>query len=108
MLQSFADSKNKLLSIGPFGSKEGNDIWDDGVHSTVRQLVIRADDTAICWIQIEYDDNGKSVWSDKHGADSRPFLGSRTYKVSPQSSPSIKRFYSILKINLCCEICRSK
>ena len=83
MLQSFEESKNKLLSIGPFGSKGGDDIWDDGVHSTVKQLVICADVNGIRWIQIEYDDNGKSVWSDKHGADYPTLLGARTYKVSP-------------------------
>ena len=90
MLQNSKESKNKPLSIGPFGSEGGDDIWDDGVHSTVRQLVIHADgDSGIRWIQIEYDDNGKSVWSDKHGSEHLPFHGGRTYKVSPHPPSSV-------------------
>jgi hypothetical protein len=46
----------------------GGTLWDDGVHSTVRQIVI-THGAAIDSIKIEYDLKGKSVWSEKHGGD---------------------------------------
>ena len=50
--------------------------WDDGVYSTVRQLVI-AHGIGIDSILIEYDKNGSSVWSEKHGGSG----GTRTNRV---------------------------
>ncbi|KAA8537086.1 hypothetical protein F0562_029564 [Nyssa sinensis] len=52
-------------SVGPFGGK-GGAAWDDGIHSTVRQLIIYKG-SVVDSIQIEYDDNGQSKWSPKHG-----------------------------------------
>ncbi|XP_050372401.1 jacalin-related lectin 3-like isoform X2 [Argentina anserina] len=78
---SLEESKNKPFSVGPFGSNGGDAIWDDGVHSTVRQVVIYADVKGIRWIQIEYDDNGSSVWSEKHGSDYPMLQTPKTYKV---------------------------
>lgn len=40
--------------------------WDDGVYSTVKQLVI-AHGIGIDSILVEYDKNESSVWSKKHG-----------------------------------------
>lgn len=54
-----------MVSVGPWGGQDGFR-WDDGVYSTVRQLVI-AHGAGIDYIQIEYDLKGSSVWSDKHG-----------------------------------------
>ncbi|XP_061989419.1 jacalin-related lectin 3-like [Rosa rugosa] len=57
-----------LLKLGPFGSERGGKGFDDGAHSTVRQLVIsHSSKSNINFLQIEYDDNGSSFWSDKHG-----------------------------------------
>ncbi|KAM5569405.1 jacalin-related lectin 3-like [Rosa sericea] len=70
--QSFKESdETKPLKLGPFGSENGGESFDDGVHSTVRQLVISTNDQAsrIVSIQIEYDDNGSSFLSDKHGKE---------------------------------------
>lgn len=55
-----------MLKIGPFGLRSG-EIFDDGPHSTVRQLVINHSDGGIHAIKIEYDHNGSSFWSDLHG-----------------------------------------
>ncbi|XP_022137535.1 jacalin-related lectin 3-like [Momordica charantia] len=42
--------------------------WDDGVYSTIRRLVVYEREW-ICSIQIEYDQNGESIWSPKHGGN---------------------------------------
>lgn len=60
---------------GPWGG-DGGRPWDDGVFSGIKQIfVTRAD--AIHSIQIEYDRNGQSVWSIKHGGNA----GSFTHRV---------------------------
>lgn len=56
------------IAAGPWGGQCGYQ-WDDGAHSTVRQIVITSA-AAIDSIQFEYDDNGRSIWSDKHGRSS--------------------------------------
>lgn len=50
---------------GPWGG-EGGKPWDDGVFTGIKQIIITITD-AICCIEIEYDRNGQSVWSVKHG-----------------------------------------
>lgn len=56
---------NNWTSGGPFGG-EGGDLWNDGVHTTIRKLIIFSSE-AIHSIEIEYDDNGQSKWSNRHG-----------------------------------------
>ncbi|KAF8405295.1 hypothetical protein HHK36_010197 [Tetracentron sinense] len=63
------------ISVGPWGGPDGAR-WDDGVYSTVRQLVI-AHGAGINSIQIEYDMKGNSLWSEKHGGSG----GVKTDKV---------------------------
>lgn len=63
------------IAAGPWGGQCGYQ-WDDGAHSTVRQIVITSA-AAIDSIQFEYDDNGRSIWSDKHGRSS----GIKTDKI---------------------------
>lgn len=58
--------EKKPLKVGPFGAQDGGDSFDDGIHSTVKQLVI-THAVFVESIQIEYDDNGSSIWSDRHG-----------------------------------------
>lgn len=69
--QSFEGShRRKVISVGPFGSNSNKErgLWDDGVYSTVSQVVIQFDLSSIRWIQFEYvDENGRSVWSERHG-----------------------------------------
>lgn len=57
--------KLSIITAGPWGG-QGGDHWDDGVYSTVRQIEI-AHGTGIDSITLEYDLNGTSVWSRKHG-----------------------------------------
>lgn len=64
---SFEDSDKKPIAVGPWGGQNGTR-WDDGVHTTVRQLVI-AHGAGIDSIQIEYDNKGGSCWSEKHGGN---------------------------------------
>lgn len=60
-------SGKKTVSVGPWGGQDGFR-WDDGVYSTVRQLVI-AHGAGIDSIQIEYDMKGNSIWTEKHGGN---------------------------------------
>ncbi|KAH9693138.1 Jacalin-related lectin 3 [Citrus sinensis] len=53
------------VTVGPWGGQNGAR-WDDGVFSSVRQVVISYG-AGIDSILIEYDKKGSSVWSDKHG-----------------------------------------
>ncbi|KAF5740802.1 hypothetical protein HS088_TW11G00881 [Tripterygium wilfordii] len=73
--KSSEDLEKKPISVGPWGGQEGIS-WNDGVHSTVRQIVI-AHGAGIDSIQIEYDKKGSSVWSAKHGGNG----GLKTDKV---------------------------
>nr|KYP45177.1 Agglutinin [Cajanus cajan] len=68
-VQSFEE---KPVCVGPWGGSGGYR-WDDGIYSTIRQLVISHGE-GIESIQIEYDKNGSSVWSLKYG-------GSGGYKI---------------------------
>lgn len=61
-------SPKKVISVGlPFGGE--GDIWVDGVYTTVWQVVINFDYGAANGIQIEYDMEGTSSWSELHGLD---------------------------------------
>ncbi|KAI4316863.1 hypothetical protein L6164_024803 [Bauhinia variegata] len=62
---SLEDSGKKPLSVGPWGGN-GGARWDDGIYSTVKQLVI-AHGAGIHSLQIEYDKKGSSIWSNRHG-----------------------------------------
>lgn len=67
LLQSLEASQKKPITVGPWGGQHGL-CWDDGVYSSVRQLVI-AHGVGIDSIQIEYDNKGTSIWSEKHGGN---------------------------------------
>ncbi|XAR61711.1 hypothetical protein NMG60_11016212 [Bertholletia excelsa] len=56
-----------LCETGPWGG-EGGRPWDDGVFLGIKQIYLTRNE-AISSIQIEYDLNGQSVWSVKHGGD---------------------------------------
>lgn len=60
---------------GPWGG-DGGRAWDDGVYSGIKQIFITKSE-AICSIQIEYDRNGQSVWSPRHGGHG----GTTTHRV---------------------------
>ncbi|XP_059650706.1 jacalin-related lectin 3-like [Cornus florida] len=54
--------------FGPFGGAGGQH-WDDGIYSTVRELIIHST-TDIISIQVVYDDiEGNSISGKKHGGD---------------------------------------
>lgn len=60
---------------GPWGG-DGGKQWDDGVYTGIKQIFLTRTE-AICSIQIEYDRNGQSVWSVKHGGNS----GTTTHRI---------------------------
>ncbi|KAG8086054.1 hypothetical protein GUJ93_ZPchr0010g7769 [Zizania palustris] len=59
-----SDAKSPIV-VGPWGGTGGYP-WDDGVYSTIRQVVI-THGAAIDSLRIEYDLQGTSVWSGTHG-----------------------------------------
>jgi len=63
------------VSSGPWGG-EGGLSWDDGVYTAIRQIVIFSG-RAIDSITIEYDKNGVSHWSARHGG----LGGFETHKI---------------------------
>lgn len=66
LLQNLQESYGKqTVLVGPWGGQEGHH-WDDGVYSTVKQVEI-GHGAVIDSIRIEYDLNGKSIWSEIHG-----------------------------------------
>ncbi|KAE8659886.1 Jacalin-related lectin 3 [Hibiscus syriacus] len=85
----------KPVTVGPWGGQGGSS-WDDGVYSTIRQLVI-AHGFCIDSIQIEYDNKGNPLWSKKHGGNG----GSKTDKVKldfpNEFLTSVHGYYGSLK-----------
>ncbi|KAL5999504.1 hypothetical protein ACLOJK_037789 [Asimina triloba] len=53
---------------GPWGG-DGGRPWDDGVYSGIRQIFVTKGEGILTAIQMEYDRNGQSVWSAKHGGN---------------------------------------
>lgn len=80
MLQSV---EGKPASVGPWGGQSGH-TWDDGMYTTVRQIIV-AHGTGIDSIQVEYDKNGSSVWSEKRGGKG----GAKFDKVRQRDSLSL-------------------
>ncbi|XP_048128147.1 jacalin-related lectin 4-like [Rhodamnia argentea] len=62
--------------VGPFGGDSGVDIWDDGKHTDVRQIILGFD-SAIKSISILYDEHGHLVGPFSHG----PSGGGKTYTI---------------------------
>lgn len=69
------EAEDDHVTVGPWGGHNGAR-WDDGVFTCVSQVVISCG-AGIDSILIEYDKNGSSVWSDKHGGGG----GFKTNKV---------------------------
>ena len=76
VMQNCDGYEKSHISVGPWGGQCGGR-WDDGIYSTVRQLII-CHGAAIDSIPIEYDTRGCSVWSEKHGGSG----GTKTDKVN--------------------------
>ncbi|WCJ35247.1 Jacalin-related lectin 3 [Euphorbia peplus] len=53
---------------GPWGG-EGGKGWDDGIFHGIKKIFLAKGESIYC-IQIEYDRNGQSVWSARHGGGS--------------------------------------
>uniref|UniRef100_A0A5B6YS50 Jacalin-type lectin domain-containing protein n=1 Tax=Davidia involucrata TaxID=16924 RepID=A0A5B6YS50_DAVIN len=66
-IKPILDPGETTCHISPFGGVGGSS-WDDGVHSTIRKLIIFTSEV-ISSIQIEYDDKGQSNWSETHGSE---------------------------------------
>lgn len=48
---------------------DGGSTWDDGVFTGIKKIFLAKGEEAIYAIQIEYDRNGQSMWSVKHGSN---------------------------------------
>lgn len=78
------------LGPGPWGG-EGGRPWDDGVFSGIKQIIIMRGEV-IHSIQVEYDRNGQSVWSLRHGGSG----GETTNRVITLLSFFYKEFILLL------------
>ena len=74
-IMSAANGKSPIV-VGPWGGTGGYP-WDDGVYSTVCQIMI-THGAAVDSIRIQYDLKGHSIWSQTHGSTED---GSETDKV---------------------------
>lgn len=81
---------SQIISVGPWGGK-GGDGWYDGVYRGIRQIIL-VHGRVIDSINIEYDKDGRSVWS-KHGG----IGGTKTDKIQldypRESLTSISGYY---------------
>ncbi|RDX69341.1 Jacalin-related lectin 3, partial [Mucuna pruriens] len=91
MITSFEEQP---LTVGPWGGKGGYR-WDDGVYSTVRQLVI-VHGEGIDSIQIEYDKQGSSIWSLKYGGSGGPKIDKIKLDYPDEFLTSIGGYYGSL------------
>ncbi|XP_027091225.1 uncharacterized protein [Coffea arabica] len=91
----FQEYGKHSISVGPWGGQDGYH-WDDGVYSTVRQLVI-AHGAGIDCIQIEYDRNGTSMWSEKHGGNGGAKIDKVRLDYPNEFLTSIHGFYGSLQ-----------
>ncbi|KAM7505700.1 hypothetical protein LguiB_004604 [Lonicera macranthoides] len=67
MTTTVEPSSKVITTVGPFGSEDG-DAWDDGVHNSVKQLIVYSNEV-INSIQIEYEDNGQFKLANTHGSN---------------------------------------
>eukprot|EP01018_Ginkgo_biloba_P020972 Gb_08638 [translate_table: standard] len=74
-LESSQGNIQKPISVGPWGGQGGSP-WDDGVFTTIRQIII-VHASAIDSIKIEYDRDGSPFWSERHGGSG----GHKTDKI---------------------------
>ncbi|KAM3288872.1 hypothetical protein P3S67_022302 [Capsicum chacoense] len=72
---TFGDHGERTISVGQWGSEKGWH-WDDGVYTSIRQLEI-AHGKGVHSLKVEYDKNGISVFSEKHGGSG----GAKTDKI---------------------------
>ncbi|CAN6805074.1 unnamed protein product, partial [Brassica oleracea] len=93
--------QGKPASVGPWGGQSGH-AWDDGTFTTVRQIVI-AHGYSIDSIQIEYDKNGTSVWSEKRGGKGGIKFDKVKLDYPHEYLTSVKGTYSAFDVwgNLC-------
>ncbi|XP_047324380.1 jacalin-related lectin 3 isoform X2 [Impatiens glandulifera] len=77
---------------GPWGGDGGRQ-WDDGVFTGIKQIHLTRKES-ICSIQIEYDRNGQSVWSVKHGGNEADNLGANTIRMKLEYPNEVLRSIS--------------
>ncbi|XP_059652242.1 jacalin-related lectin 3-like [Cornus florida] len=91
-VESFPYTRQQTV-VGPFGGY-GGDQWDDGIYTSVRQFIIYAG-VVVDSIQIEYDKNGESVWSHKHGESTGGNKQTVKFDYPNEFLLSISGYYSL-------------
>ncbi|KAG2319688.1 hypothetical protein Bca4012_054073 [Brassica carinata] len=93
--------QSKPASVGPWGGQSGH-AWDDGMFTNVKQIVI-AHGYSIDSIQVEYDKNGSSVWSEKRGGKGGIKVDKINLDYPHEYLTSVKGTYSAFDVwgNLC-------
>ncbi|KAK4368711.1 hypothetical protein RND71_012503 [Anisodus tanguticus] len=91
---------------GPWGG-EGGKPWDDGVFTGIKQIILTQSSEAVCCIEIEYDRNGQSVWSVKHGANVGKFTNRMKLDYPHEVLTCITGFYGPISKDMGLKVIKS-
>ncbi|XP_055807910.1 jacalin-related lectin 3 [Solanum dulcamara] len=91
---------------GPWGG-EGGKPWDDGVFTGIKQIILTQSSEAISCIEIEYDRNGQSVWSVRHGANAGKFTNRVKLEYPHEVLTCITGFYGPISKDMGLKVIKS-
>ncbi|TMW82310.1 hypothetical protein EJD97_006283 [Solanum chilense] len=91
---------------GPWGG-EGGKPWDDGVFTGIKQIILTQTSEAISCIEIEYERNGQSVWSVKHGANVGKFTNKVKLEFPHEVLTCITGFYGPISKDMGLKVIKS-
>ncbi|KAK4434556.1 Jacalin-related lectin 3 [Sesamum alatum] len=94
-LKSLEKIEKHATLVGPWGGQNGY-YWDDGVHSTIRQLEIGYG-AGVDSIRIEYDSKGRSVWSERHGGSGGTKIDKVRLEYPDEFLTAVHGFYGSLQ-----------
>ncbi|KAJ8531970.1 hypothetical protein K7X08_011893 [Anisodus acutangulus] len=86
---------------------EGGKPWDDGVFTVIKQIILIQSSEAICFIEIEYDRNGPSVWSVRHGANVGKFTNRVKLQYPHEVLTCITGFYGPISKDMGLKVIKS-
>ncbi|KAJ7966807.1 Jacalin-related lectin like [Quillaja saponaria] len=90
---------------GPWGGDGGN-TWDDGVFTGIKKIFLTKGE-AIYSIQFEYDRNGQSMWSVKHGGSNEGSCHVVQFEYPNEVLTCISGYYGIVGRDECKKVVKS-
>ncbi|KAJ4964608.1 hypothetical protein NE237_016457 [Protea cynaroides] len=85
---------------------EGGKPWDDGSFTGVKQIILTEGDP-ICAIEIEYDMNGQSIWSTRHGGGGGYNTHKIKFKYPHEVLTRITGYYGPILADACAKVINS-